>query len=986
MDEQAHADNFSPPAHLVDELRALVRVAGQISRSLDSDQVLKDSLEGVQRVLGGEFGCFLLIEPTRPAVQVAHGDSLPAALHEQLRLLDLAAILPSPPPPSEYASPVNSLVALGHRVSEILKRETSKPALLVPLTAQGRAVGIMLIVLSVAKFPLPPSVDLLMSIGEQIGMAIENARLHASVRQAEEWRRQFMENSPDAFWEMDSEGRIKYVNDAACRLLGYERAELLGMSAQGLTIEDNEYHRFAMVELERVGTLIGRDARVTTRSGEVRIVNYATNVVRDDQGRLVGYQAISRDVTERRRLQETLRQRNEELKALNNIARILSHPLELGQSLDQVCEQIVSITGMDTAAVGFNDEPQQFLNIVAQRGVSASLLSQAQHLGLDDPLTRRIAVEGQVLAVNDVALHGEPSLAGPRAEGYHAGIGMPIKKKESLVGAIFVGSKVRTSYEQADVDLMQNISNQIGVALENAELFSQMQERVGELNGLAELSAACVSTLDPHSLSEIGVEWTRKLMDVDGCGIRLLDGGGLRLGAARMMNAAARAEDQIEMNPVMRSIVEERTPRIVNDVDVDLSLTPDDRQRMKAAGTQAAVGVPLSTRDRVIGFMSAGYAKPHHWSAREIDLLTTIANQIANAIGNAQLYQSVLSEQRTVQAIFESGLSGLYATDAEDRIVMFNRAAERVAGWTLGQVQGKTWEQVFGDAAPLIHTALKTKEPVFDLAGRELKTRDGREIPVAEAVAPLFDEQGAVTGAVGAFWDLTREKQAELSHERFLLLVAHQLRSPLTALLSALQLLERQGLSRERRSELWNVIRSDGARLRKFADEFLDLEAAIKSPRPVQLQPLEITSLARRLVRKFQAERSGHRFRVRSFKPKPIVAADPSRVEDVLRNLLDNAVTYSAEGSLVSVAIKAHDEDAIDIAVQDQGEGIPREDQERIFEPFYRVSKIQGRPSYGHGLGLSIAKEMVKEMGGQIWMETGKGRGSTFHFTLRRAG
>ena len=573
MDEQARAENLSPSTRLVDELRALVKVAGQISRSLDSDQVLKDSLEGVQRVLGGESGCFLLIEPTRPEVRVAHGDSLPASLHEQLRLLDLAAILSSPPPPGEYTSPVNSLVALGYWVSEILKRETSKPTLLVPLTAQGRPVGIMLIVLSVARFPLPPSVDLLMSIGEQIGMAIENAQLHASVRQAGEWRRQFMENSPDAFWEMDSEGRIKYVNDATCRLLGYDRAELLGMLARNLTIDDDENRQFAVAELERVGTLSGRDARLSTRSGEVRIVNYATHVVRDDQGRLVGYQAISRDVTERRRLQETLRQRNEELKALNNIALILSRPLELGQSLDQVCEQIVSITGMDSAAVGFNDEPQQFLNIVAQRGVSASLLSQAQRVGLDDPLTRRIAVEGQVFAVNDVAFFGEPGFAGPRAEGYHAGICMPIKKKETPVGAIFVGSKVRTSYDQADVDLLQNISNQIGVALENVQLYSQMQERVSELNGLAELSAACVSTLDPHSLSEIGVEWTRKLMHVEGCGIRLLDGGGLRLDAARMLNAAARVEDQIEMNPMMRSIVEKRTPRIVNDADADLSLS-----------------------------------------------------------------------------------------------------------------------------------------------------------------------------------------------------------------------------------------------------------------------------------------------------------------------------------------------------------------------------------------------------------------------------
>ena len=208
---------------------------------------------------------------------------------------------------------------------------------------------------------------------------------------------------------------------------------------------------------------------------------------------------------------------------------------------------------------------------------------------------------------------------------------------------------------------------------------------------------------------------------------------------------------------------------------------------------------------------------------------------MGNAIDNAQLFQSVLSEQRKVQAIFDSGLSGLFATDAAGRIVMFNRAAERITGWTASQVFGKIWEDLFIDPVqtlpgePLIYQALVHKATLYEHSGRLLRTRDGREIPIAKAVAPLLDEQGNVTGAVGAFFDMSREQAAELEREDFLREVAHQLRSPLTAVLSAAQLLERQNLSEARRAEMWGVLKSSGERLKRFADQFLDLEAVMKS-------------------------------------------------------------------------------------------------------------------------------------------------------------
>jgi len=100
---------------------------------------------------------------------------------------------------------------------------------------------------------------------------------------------------------------------------------------------------------------------------------------------------------------------------------------------------------------------------------------------------------------------------------------------------------------------------------------------------------------------------------------------------------------------------------------------------------------------------------------------------------------------------------------------------------------------------------------------------------------------------------------------------------------------------------------------------------------------------------------------------------------------LDNAVSYSPVGSLITLRIKRQDEEWIDVSVQDFGAGIPPAEQTHLFQPFYRVPQTSERRVYGHGLGLALAKETVTAMGGRIWVESEPEHGATFHFTLRRA-
>ncbi|MCL4487227.1 MAG: GAF domain-containing protein [Chloroflexi bacterium] len=971
------------------DLNALVDVLTEINRSLELDEVLRTSLAGIQRVVGGEFGCFLLIEPQTHTLELAHPTGLSTSLIESLQNLALHS-----GPPLEAAEPGDYkqiLNRLGARVRETLLAHGAEFFALLPLTARGQAIGVLLAGMSPDRILAPPSIDLLMSIGEQVGMAIANARLHASVRESEAWHRTFIQDSPDGFVEGEFRGRITFINDAGCRILGLPREQILGRKFVEFAVNPDGLEP-ARMQISQEGSLSNWIAQVRTNGSVVQTLSLTIRLVDDNSGKVVRYQCIFRDISARQQLLETLRRRNHELDTLNAVSSILTRPLEIQSALDQICERIATLTGMETVTLYVIDESRQALVLMAHHGAMPSAIKNMRRLPLGDPFLQRIAVHGETVMLGDLSQVASPILDLARAAGYQAGVGVPISTRGQPVGAILIASHTPREYEASDIALLVNIGQRIGLAWENADLYAQMQRRVQELDGLAQLSAACSSTLELEAISNLAVEWTRRLLPAKVCSLRLLKGDSAPLTATAGAREGASFWDAPGLSDMVHSLIERRKPLVVGDSERDTKIAPATRAYCREQGVRALLSVPMPAPDRVVGILNVAREGPCEWSRREIDLLQTIANQAANSIANAQLFRQVLTEQRKVQAIFDSGLSGLYATDVSGRIVMFNRAAERMTGWMLHEVQGKPWEEVLAApgqdplASPLILSALSHASPAYRPEGGHLRTRDGRLIPVAEAVAPLLNEHGGITGAVGAFWDLTREREAELNREEFLRMVAHEMRNPLTALLSGLDLLENGRLDAQESAEMWKVVKAEGERLDKFAHQFLEMERQVQPALPVECVRVPVASILQKLVRDFRRVHPAHRFRLHKIPSDAAVLADPERMESVLRNLLDNAAAYSPPASQVQILVSQSPPlDRVDIAVRDRGPGIPPPEQARVFEPFYRIQRPGGQRVYGHGLGLYIARKLAREMGGDVEVASQVGRGSTFYLRLRRS-
>lgn len=228
---------------------------------------------------------------------------------------------------------------------------------------------------------------------------------------------------------------------------------------------------------------------------------------------------------------------------------------------------------------------------------------------------------------------------------------------------------------------------------------------------------------------------------------------------------------------------------------------------------------------------------------------------------------------------------------------------------------------------------------------------------------------------IAALQELNRLK------DEFVSTVSHELRNPLTYLISGSELLQTGSLPPDQQREVLREITRAAETMSRIVEDLLDLSRLGTGRFRLERAPVALEGLIRRVVRSVEASAPRHSFRVLIAHELPPALADTVRVEQVLLNLLTNAVRYSPAGGTISVSARPTAE-GIELCVRDQGIGIPADKLERIFEKFYRVENPQVRGVRGSGLGLAICKELVEAHGGRIWVESQEGAGSAFYFTL----
>nr|HID12720.1 GAF domain-containing protein [Anaerolineae bacterium] len=448
-------------------------------------------------------------------------------------------------------------------------------------------------------------------------------------------------------------------------------------------------------------------------------------------------------------------------------------------------------------------------------------------------------------------------------------------------------------------------------------------------------------------------------------------------------------------------VVEHREATIVPDICQDPRwVEPREKQREY----RSALAVPLLVGDDVLGALLLFHTQPDFFSEDHLRLVETAAIQVANAINNAELYSLIRDQAERLgsmlkthqveaaksQAILEGVADGVMVADAHGKVILFNAAAERILELPREEALGRMTSEMLGlygsQARDWMETVARwVEQPEAYTAEEYLAARlniGDRIVSVHLAPVVMGDE---FLGTVSVFRDVTAEVEADRAKTEFVSTVSHELRTPMTSIkgYADLLLMGAAGtLTQDQRSFL-STIKSNADRLTMLVNDLLDI-SRIESGRVV-LSPkvMRVEGVVNQIITAMGARAAEKGLTLRSDVPYdlPTVIADPDRVAQILTNLVANAYQYTPTGGEIVVSARAHG-DEVHISVRDTGIGIAQEDQEKIFDRFFRADDPVVQETPGTGLGLSIVRSLVEMHGGQVWVESELGEGSTFTFTL----
>jgi PAS domain S-box-containing protein len=381
--------------------------------------------------------------------------------------------------------------------------------------------------------------------------------------------------------------------------------------------------------------------------------------------------------------------------------------------------------------------------------------------------------------------------------------------------------------------------------------------------------------------------------------------------------------------------------------------------------------VPLRVGGQTLGVLGVDNRKVGHTLTREdVTVLTAMADYAAIAIENARLYQRTDTERRKLETVLTQTENGVIVVDGENRLLLINRAAQDALGVNGSAVIGRSIVESLDD--PRLLSLLRA--PGDHPRREEIEVPDGR----------IFNAQRTPIEGVGqsiVLQDITHLKELDRIKSEFVTTVSHDLRSPLTAILGYVELIERAGEINDQQRDFIRRVQLSVQQITNLVTDLLDLgriEAGLETTR--ESSPISV--LARYAVEglRASAETRGLQLMVDLPEDLPMVSGDPIRLRQMIGNLLENAIKYTPNGGEVGLSAAAEG-DQIILKVYDTGPGIPPADQPYLFDKFFRASNIaDGTP--GTGLGLSIVKSIVDHHDGRIWVESALTKGTTFTVVL----
>ncbi len=493
----------------------------------------------------------------------------------------------------------------------------------------------------------------------------------------------------------------------------------------------------------------------------------------------------------------------------------------------------------------------------------------------------------------------------------------------------------------------------------------RLEKRVNELEALARSARAVTSELDLDHVLTIVVEESVRLTGAEEGSLLLLDPDSGELA----MRASKNFDDDFART--FRLQVRDSLAGTVLESGEPILLDQSSPQKIKTAYlVHTLIYVPLRVHGRIIGVLGVDNRKADRpLGEQDVRLLTSMADFAAIAIENAQLYGRLDGHHRELETILNQSEIGVIVVDTENRILLISPTAQALFN-------------IDNDCTGLSAAEAFDEPRLLEL----LREVDGgyRDDEIALQNGRIFHATRTPIRGIGqtvVLHDITHLKELDRIKSEFVTTVSHDLRSPLTAILGYVELIDRAGELTGEQQDFLRRVRLSVEQIAELVTDLLDL-GRIEAGLDTAMEDTPLAVLAQYAVQGLAALASSKEVElgIQIAEDLPMVHGDPIRLRQMIGNLLENAIKYTPAGGTVRLEASVEDDQLI-LRITDSGVGIPAGDQPYLFDKFYRASNVP-RDISGTGLGLSIVKSIVEQHQGRIWVESKIGQGATFTLVL----
>ena len=786
---------------------------------------------------------------------------------------------------------------------------------------------------------------------------------------------------------LDRSGRVIRFNCTCEQVSGYTADEICGQQIWDILIPPEERAEIQAIFKDlRHGIAPNQHENYWLRKdGDRKLICWSNTVLRDASGTVEYVIGTGIDVTNQRQIEQNLARQHLQGRLLGEITCKIRDSLNIEAILQIAVTEVRKLLGCDRVVIiecGFNNTGKVIQESIGQEDSTLSILDRVASglkLMTHPHSNTPHACSCEDLASAPCSLYTTEFLNQCDARSC---VEVAIYAGNQFWGVITAIQSDRSRrWEAFEIELMEQLANQMGVAISQAQLLDnleaqvdkrtkqliktnsqltrEIQERIQIENALRESQQKLEGILDNADEAIISIDHSQKIVLYN-------------QGAERIFGYSS---DEALGQPL--------------DILLPKAFQQIHRQHVRNFAASSETARQMAERSReVFGQRNTGEAFPAEAS---ISKLNTKAGQLFTV-----MLKDITERRRSEAALRRSEEQLRLTTDAlpvlicsvdtEQRYCFNNRTYEDWFKIPAPDLRGRHVREVMGNEyyAELkahIEAALSGQQVSFE---SELTTPDGQSRYLLATYIPEVDEHDNIKGFFGLTHDISDRKATERLKDEFVSVVGHELRTPLTSIHGSLKLLasKKLGTLTPQGQEFLEIALKNTQRLTRLVNDVLDLERIESGRITMSMRRCHLADLIMQAVQAMQAMADEQHVRL-TVEALEVTTArvDPDHIAQVLTNLISNAIKFSSANTTIWLDAVKREEDIL-IYVKDQGRGIPPDKLETIFERFQQVDASDSRQLGGTGLGLAICKNIVQRHGGRIWAESTFGEGSTFFFTL----